>query len=135
MHLPARACLFLFLALLSAPALAQESYFNVPEAQVAERHKLMAQDQLSADHFLMNSLNLDFGLGKGWQVGANLFDVDFHSLPKAEPGEEPLPAKVLVNAQKYWEFKKDGPLGISLGTQQGMELKRDGRRQYAGSLY
>ena len=128
--------LTLFTAL---PALAQESYFNVPESDVAEKNKFTVQQQFNIQDFYRSLTTINYGLGKDWEIGANLLNLDYYPRSRSfqrndsttENAYSPL---LLLNAQKI--FKLGGHFHVGLGGQAGFNLTPDkGHQQFVHYVY
>ena len=137
-------CFTLFTGLLLAlgaclPALAQESYFNVPESDVAEKNKFTVQQQFNIQDFYRSLTTIDYGLGKDWEVGANLLNLDYY--PKSRSFQRNDSSTVsayapllLLNSQKI--FKLGNHFHIGLGGQAGLNLTPDkGQQQFVHYVY
>ncbi len=134
----------LSMAILSAiftaiPAVAQESYFNVPESDVAEKNKFTVQQQFNIQDFYRSLTTINYGLGKDWEIGANLLNLDYY--PKSRSFQRndsntvsayaPL---LLLNSQKI--FKLGHHFHIGLGGQAGLNLTPDkGQQQFVHYVY
>ena len=130
-----------FLLALAAclPAVAQESYFNVPESDVAEKHKFTVQQQFNIQDFYRSMTTIDYGLGKDWEVGANLLNLDYYPQTRSfqrndsttENAYSPL---LLLNAQKI--FKLGHHFHIGVGGQAGFNLTpHKGKHQFVHYVY
>ncbi|MBO0949939.1 hypothetical protein J2I46_15185 [Fibrella sp. HMF5405] len=119
---------WLFFSLLflgNTVALAQESYFNVPESDVAKARKLTVQQQFSIQDYYRSLTTFDYGLGKDWEIGANLLNLDYYPVSKqilrndstSERAYSPL---LMLNGQKI--FKLPHGFHVGLGAQVGYNL-------------
>jgi hypothetical protein len=58
--------------LVPRPARAQQDMFNVPTGTITPRGQIYFQNQLEFGETAESELTLDFGLGKGFEVGMNI---------------------------------------------------------------
>lgn len=129
-----------FLLLITGPAaVAQESYFNVPESDVAEKKEVIVQQQFSVQGFYRSITTFDYGIAKDWELGANLINLDYE--PKSrrfmrndsstESAHSPL---LMLNTQKIVELPHEFHIGV--GGQAGLNLSPNGsRRQFVHYVY
>lgn len=109
-------------------AWAQESYFNVPESDVAKAHKFTVQQQFSIQEYYRSLTTFDYGLGKDWEIGANLLNLDYYPVSKrilrndstSERAYSPL---LTLNGQKIFKLKHGFHIGV--GAQVGYNLTPD----------
>lgn len=106
---------------------AQQTLFDVPEAAAATKRKLYFQEQVYFNGTLKSSTTLFLGLGRGWEIGVNAFDVIVHTEPDTrmirlqedDPVNDP---KLLLNAKKsidltsWWIVSAGGRAGGTLNT-------------------
>lgn len=106
---------------------AQQNLFNVPSADVTAPNKVFFQQQFNiAPRLGQSSTTLDYGLGKNWEVGVNLLDVELWNRDDdyASYLQQVTPA-ILGNVQKRVEIIND-VWGLGVGTQVGFGPNRDG---------
>jgi hypothetical protein len=107
--------------LLSAGAFAQQTFFNVPEAEATPRKLLYFQEQVNMHDELTSETTFTLGLGKGWELGINAKDVIIHTdgrvLRMEEEQAEDNP-KLYLNARKSFEIAKcfDFSVGTLVGS-------------------
>jgi hypothetical protein len=114
------------LCLAAAPVWAQQNLFNIPSGDITPKGRYFYQHQLnlysrdkmeSKGHFV-------YGLGAGWEIGANLVNVALDPTPTRRlllsraPGAPAAPL-LAVTAQKQVEVSKT--LAFSMGTQMGVD--------------
>ena len=130
---------FLLVVFVSHTTYAQESYFNVPESDVAEKSKFTVQQQFNIQDFYRSLTTIDYGLGKDFEIGANLLNLDYypstrsfqHNDSSTVSAYAPL---LLINAQKI--FKLGSGFHIGLGGQAGYNLTPDkGQHQFVHYVY
>lgn len=118
--------LLLGLVVWCLPSLAQQTIFSVPSSDITPRHKLLAQQQVDINRQqLRSSTTLDYGLGRNWEVGLNLYNLDYqaeqHSwLRNDTTTQMPYAPLLLVNAQKTIDLTES--LHLGLGGQTGLNL-------------
>jgi len=94
---------------------AQQNLFNVPSADITEQGQFFFQQQFNFFTPAIGTSNttFDYGLGHEFEIGLNVFNVDFH----ASEGNFQNP-HVLLNFQKGFSVFKN--YKISFGTQSGI---------------
>lgn len=126
-------------SLCTTTALAQESYFNVPESDVAKAHKITVQQQFSIQDYYRSLTTFDYGLGKDWEIGANLLNLDYYPdqsriLRNDSTSERAYSPLLLLNAQKI--FKLPSGFHVGVGGQAGYNLTPDkNQRRFVGYGY
>lgn len=109
--------------LASTGAFAQQTLFNVPEADATTRKILYFQEELNFDHKLTSETTFSLGLGKGWELGVNAKDVTIHTEQNSriirleEDLAEDNP-KLYLNARKSFELAQcfDFSVGTLVGS-------------------
>jgi hypothetical protein len=116
----------MLLCLASLPSMAQQNLFNIPSGDITPDGRFFYQHQLnlysrdkmeSKGHFV-------YGLGAGWEIGANLVNLAVDPTPVRRlllartPGAPAAPLLALT-AQKQVEVSKT--LAFSIGTQMGID--------------
>ena len=125
---------------------AQETYFNVPESDITEKNKILIQQQFSIQEFYRSLTTFNYGLGSGWEIGANLYNLDYYPDRKklvrndstTQDAYSPL---LLLNAQKV--IKLNDQFSVGIGAQGGLNLTPADRHKFvaygyanlAGSFY
>ena len=125
-------------ALISGSAQAQETYFNVSESDITEKHKIIVQQQFSIQSTYRSLTTFDYGLGKNWEIGANLYNLDYDPAQKmivrndtsTQMAYAPL---LLLNAQKVFNLNDQFKIGI--GAQGGLNLSPTNRSKFVGFAY
>ena len=120
--------IYLLLGLLSwsVTALAQQTIFNVPSSDITPQHKILAQQQVDINREeLRSSTTVDYGLGRNWEVGFNVYNLDYlpqqHSWQRNDTTTQmPYAPLLLINAQKTVELTES--LHLGLGGQTGLNL-------------
>jgi hypothetical protein len=128
--------LFLILAL---PGYAQETYFNVSESEITEKNKILVQQQVDISDQLRSSTTFNYGLGRNWEIGANLFNANYKPDRKQfvrndTSNQMPYAPLLLLNVQKVFELTNN--LLIGIGAQGGANLTPNkGRSRLVGYAY
>ncbi|GAB3939755.1 hypothetical protein GCM10028805_00640 [Spirosoma harenae] len=105
---------------------AQQTIFNVPDSDVTPKGKPLAQQQVDLSQEEIRSMTtFDYGLGRNWEVGLNLYNVDYlpdqHTWQRNDTTlQMPYAPLLLINAQKTVELTDQLHLGI--GGQTGLNL-------------
>jgi hypothetical protein len=104
----------------------QESYLNVPAGGSVGKDTLFFQEQTDIIHHqLQSGTTLTKGLGHGWEVGINLFNVTLNledhkhimELSKEETASNP---RLLMNIKKSFSFTDK--LGMAIGSRAGFNI-------------
>ena len=103
------------MALGAGTAHAQQNLFNVPSGQITKKGEVFFQQQFNWTKPLGTSnTTLDFGLGRGWEVGLNFLDAVLYD--RSDGGLLSSPVQVnpdlLFNAQKGFELTEYWSLGV-----------------------
>ncbi len=109
--MPRPAALALLLAAL--PAAAQQSLWNVPSGTATQRGGFFFQEQLNLARTGESNLTTAIGLGKGFEVGLNLFHVHLYSDPKPET------ARNMLMANAVFTLELTDALSMQMGAQLG----------------
>ncbi len=89
----------------SSPALAQQNLFNVPSGEITHEGNFFFQQQFNFSTNGQSNTTLEYGLGHGWEVGLNVFDVSIyktHALPPI--GRHQVNPDLLFNVQRGFEI-------------------------------
>lgn len=131
----------LLIALLSGSLLAQaqQTLFNVPSSDITPARRILAQQQVDINHEQVRSTTtVDYGLGRNWEVGLNIYNVDYspeqHSWQKNDTTlQMPYAPLLLINAQKTIDLTDQ--LHLGLGGQTGVNLFPTQRSSWVGWGY
>lgn len=124
---------------LSLRTQAQQTIFNVPDSDVTPKGKPLAQQQIDfSGEEWRSTTTFDYGLGRNWEVGLNLYNVDYlpkqHSWQRNDTTlEMPYAPLLLINAQKTIELTDQ--LHVGMGGQTGVNLFPTGRSAWVGWGY
>lgn len=117
---------------------AQQTYFNVPSADIVGKHEVAAQQQVNISDFLRSTTTVEYGLGREWEVGLNLYNLDYQPSTRRferndSTTQQPYSPLVLVNALKAFDINQN--LEFAVGAQVGLNLTSARRPQWVGFLY
>ncbi|GAB3792383.1 hypothetical protein GCM10028819_02470 [Spirosoma humi] len=110
----------------SLSALAQQTIFSVPSSDITPTHKIMAQQQFDINgEQVRSSTTVNFGLGRNWEVGLNVYNLDYspeqHSWQRNDTTlQMPYGPLLLFNAQRTIDLTET--LHLGLGGQTGLNL-------------
>lgn len=98
-------------------AKAQLTVFNVPSSEVTDRSKISFQQQFEISDEVESSTTATYGLGKGWEVGLNLFNLDYSTSSRHfefndETDSIPFAPLLTANAQKVFDLKNGFAIGL-----------------------
>ncbi|HXD94755.1 MAG TPA: hypothetical protein VNX01_16225 [Bacteroidia bacterium] len=104
---------------------AQQNFFNVNTSDITDSAKLFFQEQLNFNAQTSSNTTFTWGLGHGFEVGFNVFGVNFDNRAKTflvndKDYTAPLGPILLINAQKAFHLNEHFKIGI--GTQSGLNL-------------
>lgn len=118
---------------------AQETYFNVSESEITAKKKILVQQQVDISEQLRASTTFNYGLGRNWEIGFNLYNVNYqpslkHFARNDSSTQMPYAPLLLLNAQKVFELTDN--LLIGIGGQGGANLTPvHGRSRLVGYGY
>ncbi|GAB4038828.1 hypothetical protein GCM10028809_58180 [Spirosoma gilvum] len=119
--------------------MAQQTIFNVPSSDITPKHKILAQQQADLSHEeLRLTTTVDYGLGRNWEVGMNVYNIDYlpeqHTWQRNDTTTQmPYAPLLLINAQKTMELTEHLHLGV--GAQTGVNLYPTSRSSWVGWGY
>jgi hypothetical protein len=98
-------------------AIAQLTVFNVSSSEITDARKISAQQQFEIQDEIESSTTLTYGLGKNWEVGANLINLDYAIKDRGFEINDtttamPYAPLLLGNAQKVFELTHTFSVGI-----------------------
>ena len=104
---------------------AQQNFFNVNTSDITDSAKLFFQQQLNFNAQTSSNTTFTWGLGHGFEIGFNVFGVNFDNRAKTflvndKDYTAPLGPILLINAQKVFHLSEHFKIGI--GTQRGLNL-------------
>jgi hypothetical protein len=112
----------LYLLLISCfSCFSQQNLFNVPSSDITEEGKLFIQHQLNISGRTQHAITFDVGLGKGFEIGCNIFDLMLNTPRKHQEvlyhSNNPSSPIVSLNMQKGMHLSENAKIGI--GVQSG----------------
>jgi hypothetical protein len=96
-------------------AQAQQNLFNVPNGQITRYGEVFFQQQFNWTKPLGTSnTTLDFGLGRGWEVGLNFLDANLYDRTDGGLFDNPKQVNpdLLFNVQKGFEISEFWSIGV-----------------------
>lgn len=116
----------------------QQNFINVPSSEVTTKHKLFFQQQLNFNELIQSNSTLDFGLGNGFEIGANVLGLNFSDGKKSflhndSSDADPYNPVVLLNGLKQFELSEH--VSIAAGAQFGINFTDDKKTSTAGLSY
>lgn len=117
---------------------AQQTYFNVPSSDVVGKHEFAVQQQINISESIRSSTTVNYGLGREWEIGFNLYNLDY------QPGDRRISANdsttekafsplLMLNAQKAFDITPNFELAI--GAQGGINIITNRQPQLVGYAY
>jgi hypothetical protein len=117
---------------------AQQTYFNVPSSDIVNKHKVSVQQQVSFGESFRSGTTVNYGLGREWEIGFNLYNLDY--LPSERrftlndsTVQEAYGPLLLLNSQKAFDITKN--IEVSIGGQGGMNLTPRSTNRLVGYVY
>ncbi len=105
----------------SSIAVAQQSLFNVPSANVTPKGELFFQEQLNFGTAGESNSTTDIGLGKGFEVDLNVMHVRLYPAEAIVSPDDPANDAFMINSQ--WIVSALPWLKVALGTEQGISAR------------
>lgn len=117
---------------------AQQNFINVPSSEVTEKHKIFFQQQLNFNELVQSNSTLDFGLGNGFEIGANVLGLNFsdknRSFIKNDTNDkDPYNPLVMLNGLKHFGISEN--ISFSVGSQCGLNFRDNKRTTSAALVY
>lgn len=125
--------------LTASTCFAQETFFNVSESEITEKRKILVQQQIDFGEQIRSTTTFDYGLGRNWEIGFNLYNLDYQPELKRfirndTSTQMPYAPLLLLNAQKVFDLSEG--LRLGLGAQGGANLKPTiGHSRFVGFAY
>jgi len=115
-------CLFFLIA---SHAHAQLTVFNVSSSDITDKGKISVQQQFEISDEVESSTTATFGLGRKWEAGLNLINLDYSVKNRQLEINDtttaiPFAPLLLANAQKVFDLNEI--LGIGIGAVAGTNL-------------
>lgn len=121
-----RTCFAALISLFAySSSFAQLTIFNVSSSDIAEVSQISVQQQFEINDQIESSTTLTYGLGKGWEAGLNLLNVDYNYKTRHFEVNDtttalPFAPLLLANAQK--SFKLTDHFSTGFGAVAGTNL-------------
>lgn len=117
---------------------AQQNFINVPSAEVTQKNGLFFQQQLNFNELIQSNTTIDFGLGKGVEIGVNVLGLNFSEKRKSfinndTSDVDPYNPLVLINGLKKLAITDH--VSTAVGSQFGYNFRPDNRTFEATLLY
>ena len=116
----------------------QQNFINVPSSEVTKKHKLFFQQQVNVNEQIQSNTTLDFGLGKGFEIGANVLGLNFSTnknsfIKNDSSDKDPYNPLIMLNALKHFEISET--VSLAFGTQVGLNFNDNKNTTQAGLAY
>lgn len=126
------------LLLLSSMAVAQQNFINVPSGEATKAKGFFFQQQFNFNEIIQSNTTIDYGLGKGFEIGINILGLDYAQKSNSiflndTNDRDPYDPLVTVNGLKQVELNETISLGF--GTQIGVNVDFDNRVKAANLIY
>lgn len=133
-----RKSVFLIFILKTFVFYSQQNFINVPSSEATAEHKLFFQQQVNFNELIQANTTLDFGLGKGFEIGANVLGLNFSDKNRSfiqndTNDKDPFNPLLMLNGLKQIELSNN--ISISTGAQVGLNFRDDKRTNEAGLAY
>ncbi|MEO6287622.1 MAG: hypothetical protein ABIN80_16450 [Dyadobacter sp.] len=98
-------------------SVAQLTVFNVSSSDITDFRKVSVQQQFEVDDQIESSTTFTYGLGRNWEIGMNLINLNFSLKDRQFEFNDtstaiPFSPLLLVNAQKVFELSDQLSFGI-----------------------
>lgn len=122
--------LFLILICYFNTAFCQQSLFNAPSSDITHRHKFFVQEQINFfQKSEVSNLTLNYGLGKGFEIGCNVFGTQFPS------GDRYHNSVLCFNSQKEFVFTKNFKTATGIQLCHNLFAKKQGLWVFQNFVY
>lgn len=116
----------------------QQNFINVPSSEVTKSKGLFFQQQLNFNQLIQSNTTLDYGLGKGFEIGVNLLGLNFSENSRAfiknDTGNvDPYNPLLMLNGLR--EFQLNERYSISTGAQFGINFTNGNSEKPAHLVY
>ncbi len=130
--------LLLVMACYCSNAIAQQNFINVPSSEVTTAKKVFFQQQINFNELIQSNTTIDYGLGKGFEVGLNILGLNFSEkkvsfLHNDSSDVDPYNPLVTVNALKV--VKLSERVKLAFGGQSGINFTNNKRERLANLCY
>lgn len=116
----------------------QQNFINVPSSEVTKRHKVFIQQQLNFNELIQSNTTLDYGLGKGFEIGTNILGLNFNNKSKSflhndTSDIDPYNPLVCLNGIKRFNITER--FALSIGAQTGLNFTDNQKPKDATLIY
>ena len=110
------ACCLVF-SISAANVYAQLTVFNVSSSEITDARKISIQQQFEIQDEIESSTTLTYGLGRNWEAGFNLINLDYSVKNRQfeindSTTASPYAPLLLANAQKIFELNQTWAIGM-----------------------
>ncbi len=103
----------------------QQNFINVPSSEVTKKNKLFFQQQVNINEQIQSNTTLDFGLGKGFEIGVNVLGLNYDEKLKSvqfndTSDKDPYNPLIMLNGLKNFELSEN--MAIAFGGQTGLNF-------------
>lgn len=118
--------------------MAQQNFINVPSGEVTQPKKFFFQEQLNFNEIIQSNTTVDYGLGKGFEIGVNILGLDYVQKSNSfflndTNDRDPYDPLLTVNGLKQIELSEK--ISFSIGTQIGVNVDFDNKVRPANLSY
>lgn len=130
--------LVLFIFFIGLKVFAQQNFINVPSSEVTKSKKLFFQQQINFNELIQSNTTIDYGLGRGFEVGMNVLGLNFSkkrkSFLKNDTNDvDPYNPLVLINGLKQIKFTEK--CSMAIGSQLGLNFRKNRNTYEAALIY
>ncbi len=130
-----------FLAILFSISLhsySQQNFINVPSSEVTKKHKLFFQQQINFNELIQSNSTIDYGLGNGFEIGANVLGLNFSTnqnsfIHNDTSDKDPYNPLIMINGLKSIEINHN--IDFAFGTQMGLNFRDNKKTTKANLIY
>lgn len=124
--------------LAAGTGIAQQNFINVPSGEATKGGKLFFQQQLNFNEIIQSNTTIDYGLGKGFEIGVNVLGLNYVEKSNSlflndRDDRDPYNPLLTVNALRQFEITD--MFSFSIGTQMGVNVDFDNRYRPANLSY
>ncbi len=106
----------------------QQNFINVPSSEATTKNNLFFQQQLNFNELTQSKTTLDYGLGKGFEIGVNVLGLNFSDKKKSFLNNDtndvdPFNPLILINGLK--QFKVNEKISFAMGAQYGLNFRKN----------
>ena len=127
------------LVLISFQLFAQQNFVNVINSEITPKNKHFFQQQVTSTNIATQfNATYDYGLGKGFEFGANIWLMNikykpFSTITNTTLNNEPIAPTMMLNGAKLFNINENH--SVTLGGQYGSSLTRPSFKNSLGLTY